>query len=76
MGNLNFGKIPEDLKDESYDLIPEGVYCAKVKSADLRTVAINPNNEYVAVTYEIVNGEYKGRLVFTNYNTKNTNEKA
>lgn len=53
--------------------IPAGWYKVLVSSTEVKPTA---NGEYIAVTYDVLEGAGKGSKIFTNFNVKNTSEKA
>ena len=60
---------------KSFDPIPEGKYVAMITDSDMRqTKAMD--GEYLKLTFEIIDGSWKGRLIWTNLNLRNKNPKA
>lgn len=63
---------------QSFDPLPGGWYNA-VLVEGLETPTKNnaeTGNTYYAAVFEVIDGQYKGRKLFHNFNFKNTNEKA
>jgi hypothetical protein len=65
-------KLPKKIKMkgkprmENRTTIPPGTYLAEIKNAEVRESSTG--NNYLAVTYRIIKGDHKGRLVWGNYN--------
>jgi len=82
-----FGKIDFNQVHATNELLPAGMYQAIITSS-----GGDPNNErtcedglvssrsgkgrYLPMTFEIIEGEYKSRQIFKNFNLENTNEQA
>lgn len=64
-----------EVETPSRDVIPPGEYLCEVTDSDTK-----PNKagtgEYLALTHQIVEGEHKGRFVWSNLNLVHPNEKA
>ena len=54
-------------KDLSYDPIPAGTYKALIASTEIKD-AKTPGNRYLSIRWNIVDGEYKNRVVFETLN--------
>ena len=59
----------------SYDPIPEGEYVLKALDAEEKTTSAGTGS-YIKAKFEVVKGEYTGRLIWQNLNNKNPSEKA
>jgi len=58
-----------------YDPIPEGEYILKAVDAEEKATS-RGDGSYIKVKYEVVKGEYAGRLLWQNFNINNPSEKA
>ena len=59
----------------SYDPIPEGEYVLKALDAEEKTTSAGTGS-YIKAKFEVVKGEYTGRLIWQNFNINNPSEKA
>lgn len=59
----------------SYDPIPEGEYTLKALEAEEKATS-RGDGSYIKVKFEVVKGEYEGRLLWQNFNINNPSEKA
>ena len=59
----------------SYDPIPEGEYVLKALDAEEKTNSAGTGS-YIKAKFEVVKGEYTGRLIWQNFNINNPSEKA
>jgi hypothetical protein len=65
----------ENVPDASFDPIPDGEYLAAiVESEDKKTK--DERGSYLQLKIEILEGEYKGRILWERLNLKNANELA
>jgi hypothetical protein len=82
-----FGKIDFNQVHATNELLPAGMYQAIITSSggdpnDERTgedglvSSRSGKGRYLPMTFEIIDGDYKGRKVFKNFNLENTNEQA
>ena len=55
--------------------IPTGEYTAVITASDMKDTK-SGSGKYLQLTYQIVDGEYKNRLIFENINLINSNEVA
>ena len=69
LGNFN----ADEYKDE-HTPIPAGKYTAVITSSEMKPS--KSGGEYLALTIELIEGQYKGRKVFGNLNLKNANPDA
>lgn len=58
-----------------FEIIPEGWYVAQLVKSDYRETKAG-DGHYVALQFQILTGEHKGRMVFTNLNIDNKNPAA
>ena len=54
-------------KDSSFDPIPAGTYKALIASTEIKD-AKTPGNRYLSIRWNIVDGEYKNRVIFETLN--------
>jgi hypothetical protein len=66
MAILNFDSTKVEAGE--FELIPVGEYRAVVTNSEMKTTKDNPNNKYLTLTLEIIDGEFKGRKLFENLN--------
>ena len=59
----------------SYDPIPEGEYILKALDAEEKTTSAGTGS-YIKAKFEVVKGEFAGRLIWQNFNINNPSEKA
>jgi hypothetical protein len=59
----------------SYDPIPDGEYVLKALDAEEKATSAGTGS-YIKVKFEVVKGEYTGRLIWQNFNINNPSEKA
>lgn len=58
-----------------FEPIPNGKYNAVITESDMKTTRSGSGN-YLEFAYEIIDGEYKGRKLWSRHNVKNQNQKA
>jgi hypothetical protein len=70
MAQLNYNVNQEEL-EQSFDLLPVGEYTAIIEDSDLRS---NKNNtgKNLFLTYQVIEGQLKGRKIFENLCIENT----
>ncbi len=73
IGNFNAGEVNPNA---GFDPIPPGTYVMKITNSDVRSAKSNPANKYIWLEHTILEGEYKGRLLFNNLNYINTSVTA
>ena len=71
LGQINLSEIDAP----SFEPIPNGTYKAVITDAFEKETNAG-NGSYLALTIEIIEGEYAGRKVFDNLNLNNPNQKA
>lgn len=74
MAQLPFDATAVD-PSPSFTPVPAGIYLAHVTDSDVKQTK-NGLGHYAALTLEILEGEFKGRKVFTNINIANQNAQA
>jgi len=67
--------VDPNLKEQSFEPIPAGEYPAIITESDLKPTK-DGTGTILALKYEIVDGEYKGRGIYENLNIKNKNPQA
>lgn len=70
---LNFNA--NEVKPNTFEPLPAGEYIAAIVSSEMKPTKKN-DGEYAEFKFEILEGEYKGRTLFSRLNLKNPNEKA
>lgn len=58
-----------------YDPIPEGEYVLKALDAEEKSTS-RGDGSYIKAKFEVVKGEYAGRLLWQNFNINNPSDKA
>ena len=77
MAKFGFDSSEVDLNDMpsgSYEPIPPGDYVLSATEAVEKTT--KSGGEMIAVTFEVVKGEFEGRKIWNNFNTRNASEVA
>ncbi len=57
-------------------VLPAGQYTVALVKSDRTNATSNPNNSYIACEFEVMDGERKGRRLWTNLNLWNDNSQA
>lgn len=69
---LNFDSTKVERIETSFEPIPDGKYKAMIINSERKTPKFptdgNDGNAYLSITWQIVDGEYKNRLIFENLN--------
>lgn len=87
MASFGNNKVDFNTVHSTSELIPAGMYQAIITASggdpnDERTgedglvSSRSGKGRYLPMTFEIINGEYKGRQIFKNFNLENSNEQA
>ena len=71
---LNFDASKIEITD-SYELIPEDIYTAVISSTEWKETK-DKTGGYLNLKIEIIDGKYKGRVLFDMLHLQNKNEKA
>ena len=70
------GFNPEQHEEvKSFEPIPKGTYVAMIVDSEMRQTRA-ADGEYLKLTFEIIDGTYSRRLIWTNLNLRNKNPKA
>lgn len=69
-----YGPVTEPPKDE-YEPIPSGEYPAMIIDSDMKPTKAG-NGQYLELTYQIIDGPFKGRSQWARLNLDNQNPKA
>lgn len=75
MANLNGAYDPNAEAQKDFAPIPSGKYLAHIIESDMMPTK-NNDGEFLELTYEILDGEYKGRKVWARLNLKNKSVQA
>lgn len=76
MGNLN--DLNLDVENEAQaprEVLPPGIYDVIISTSELKDNK-SGNGQHINVTFEVIDGDAKGRLVFGNWNIRNSNPMA
>ena len=77
MAKFGFSVADVDMTQQgggNYDPIPEGDYV--LKALDAENKETSSGGEMIKVKFEVVEGDFKGRWIWQNFNTVNKSEKA
>jgi hypothetical protein len=74
MATLNFN-ANEVEPSKGIDPIPAGKYNAVIIDSEMKPTK-NGNGQYLELTFEVIDGEYKGRKVWSRLNLDNPNAQA
>lgn len=74
MVQLNFDAT-KVAPDTGFDVVPAGWYNAMVDESELRPTK-DGTGAYLNLRFEVVDGQYKGRKIFSRFNIKNANPQA
>ena len=72
---LNFDASKIEVND-SYDVIPDNTLVNAVITSSEWKETKDKTGGYLALKYEIIDGNYKGRIIFENVNLQNSNPTA
>jgi hypothetical protein len=75
MANLNGFDANQVEPAKSYDPIPDGKYLAVITDSEMRPTKAGTGS-YLQLTFEIIEGAYKGRLLWARLNLDNPNPTA
>jgi hypothetical protein len=64
-----------DDSPRDYSPVPDGWYDARIMGAELRTTK-NNTGRYIAIRYDIIGGDYSGRVIFGNITINNKSAAA
>ena len=65
----------EEYKANDFQVLPNGNYLVIATAGEERESKTN-GTKFLAMTYEVLEGEYKGRKLFVNFHLFNSNVKA
>lgn len=68
MAILDFNAADVEPADNDFTPLPVGDYKMAVTNTEIKETKSNAQNKYLSVTLEVLEGNYKGRLVFENLN--------
>ena len=73
----NFGFSTEDYQasDNEFTVMPKGEYRLRATEAEAKDTK-KGDGQYLAVTFEVHSGEFKGRKIWQNFNINNPSDKA
>jgi len=74
MASLNFDATTVE-PQQDFQALPAGEYLAHVKDSEMKQTKAG-TGEYLQLTFEILEGQAKGRLVFDRINLRNPNQVA
>jgi hypothetical protein len=72
MANLNGFDANEVDPAVGFDPIPAGKYLAVITGSEMKPTK-NNSGEYLELTFQVIEGEYKGRLLWARLNLENPN---
>lgn len=76
MANIaDFSRMADELPEQEYEPVPEGVYNADIEKAELKDTK-NGTGQYINLQLKIIGPMSAGRVVFAMINIKNANPKA
>lgn len=75
MGDLRGFDANQVEPSGSFEAIPEGTYTAVIIDSDWKPTKAG-SGQYLQLTFQITEGEYKNRLVWSRLNLKNSNDMA
>lgn len=73
MAELDFNQ--DEVPASEYQDLPNGDYVAAITESEWRDTK-EGNNKYLAITFQVLKGDYQARKVWLNLNLKNHNETA
>lgn len=75
MALLQFDARNVEPQSNDFEILPAGVYVAHITQSDVKTTKVG-TGQYLSLTWEILDGQHKGRKVFENINFQNPSAKA
>lgn len=73
--NQTFDSGQHDEMNSGFEPIPTGDYLARIVESDIKDTN-KKNGKYIKLKFEIMEGEFKGRFIWTNLNIINPNPVA
>lgn len=74
MASLNFDATTVE-PQQTFSPIPAGLYAAQVIDSDVKSTK-SGTGQYIQLTWQVLDGDFKGRLVFDRLNIRNQNATA
>lgn len=75
MALINFSYTEQDLPTSDFELIPAGHYTAQIIKSDIKDNA-NGSGNRLSLTFQVLEGDKTGRLVFQDLTLQNSNPTA
>lgn len=76
MANLmGFDATKHEPSTGDFEPLPVGEYMAVITASEMKTTRAG-DGEYLALTFQVIDGPHKGRNLWSNLNLKNPSEKA
>lgn len=75
MPNLDGFDAEQQESMQSFDALPKGDYLAMATESEMKDTK-SGDGAYLQITWEVVDGEHKGRLLWSRLNLKNPSQKA
>lgn len=75
MANLNGSYDPSAEAQSDFSAFPSGEYLAQIVESEMKPTK-NNDGEYLELEYEVMDGAYKGRKVWSRINLSSPNEQA
>ncbi len=72
MAQLNFDASQHD-PQQGFDPVPAGKYTAMITSSEMKPTK-KQNGEYLSLMFQIIDGEFNGRIVFANLTLSHPNK--
>lgn len=74
MASINFDASTVE-PSESFDVLPKGKYLGMAVASQIKPTK-SGSGEYLEITFEVIDGRFKGRKVWERLNIRNSNKKA
>ncbi len=74
MAFLNFNAAAVE-PAATYDVLPAGKYLAMAVASELKPTKTG-SGEYLQITFEIIDGQFKGRKIWDRLNIRNSNHRG
>ena len=75
MANLNDFNANDVEPEVALQPLPSGDYLTIMTESEMKPTS-NGNGRYLKLTYEVIDGDHKGRKIFDNLNLENPNQEA
>lgn len=75
MADLGFKFNSSEIADSKFEPLPEGEYVGMFTESKMKDTK-SGDGQYIEMRFEIVEGQYAGRILFERLNIKNKNEQA